>query len=187
MSLPSRRMRPDSGCSKPARQRRRVVLPQPDGPSRKNNSPLAISKETFCNAGTTPNDLLTCSNAIFICLSVCLLHPPSGGWVRRLNRAALTESCCRFSRGPAALPETIACGVPKANRSRREAAMRSRGRPAARLERHEATRASRKPFFPLLLRYAIPAPPFPVSDSPFGVPGRARRAQMQHPSSRPSA
>src|SRR5689334_12909474 len=40
-STPSSRIRPEVGCSKPAISRRVVVLPQPDGPSREKNSPLA--------------------------------------------------------------------------------------------------------------------------------------------------
>ena len=38
MSLPSKRILPASGCSKPAMQRKSVVLPQPDGPSKVTNS-----------------------------------------------------------------------------------------------------------------------------------------------------
>ena len=38
-SLPSSRMRPESGCSKPAIMRSVVVLPQPDAPSSEKNSP----------------------------------------------------------------------------------------------------------------------------------------------------
>ena len=39
MSLPSIRMRPSVGVSKPASMRSNVVLPQPDGPSSAKNSP----------------------------------------------------------------------------------------------------------------------------------------------------
>jgi len=45
MSLPSSRIRPWSGVSKPASIRNSVVLPQPLGPSRAKNSPALISSD----------------------------------------------------------------------------------------------------------------------------------------------
>src|SRR5688572_15997493 len=47
-------IRPWSGCSKPAMQRRVVVLPQPLGPSKETNSPGATVKETPPTAATPP-------------------------------------------------------------------------------------------------------------------------------------
>ena len=47
-------MRPPVACSSPAMQRRVVVLPQPEGPSRETNSPTAISKDTPPMAVTGP-------------------------------------------------------------------------------------------------------------------------------------
>src|SRR5918993_520683 len=47
-------IRPWSGCSNPAMQRRVVVLPQPLGPSRETNSPGATVKETPPTAATPP-------------------------------------------------------------------------------------------------------------------------------------
>jgi hypothetical protein len=44
ISLPPARIWPDVGCEKPAMALSRVDLPQPDGPSRQMNSPLAISR-----------------------------------------------------------------------------------------------------------------------------------------------
>ena len=44
MSLPSSRICPEVGCSKPAIMRSVVVLPQPDGPSIEKNSPAGISE-----------------------------------------------------------------------------------------------------------------------------------------------
>src|SRR3989339_1177856 len=54
---PSNRMRPSSGVQKPAIMRRSVVLPQPDGPSRKKHSPSWISRDTPSTAVTLPNRL----------------------------------------------------------------------------------------------------------------------------------
>lgn len=45
MSIFPRKMRPESTFSRPAINLRRVVFPQPDGPSRAKNSPEGISKE----------------------------------------------------------------------------------------------------------------------------------------------
>src|SRR6516225_3333107 len=49
-STPSSRIRPEVGCSKPAISRRVVVLPQPDGPSREKNSPLATVRSMLSTA-----------------------------------------------------------------------------------------------------------------------------------------
>ena len=59
MSCPSIRMRPLSGLSKPASRRSRVVLPQPEPPSRANSSPRAISRSTPATASTAPKRLVT--------------------------------------------------------------------------------------------------------------------------------
>src|SRR5438477_5497685 len=53
------RTAPASGVSRPARIRSRVVLPQPEGPSRVTNSPGATSSETSRTAATSRNDLRT--------------------------------------------------------------------------------------------------------------------------------
>ncbi|CRM84831.1 hypothetical protein [Pseudomonas sp. 22 E 5] len=51
MSWPSSRILPLSTEVNPAMQRSRVDLPQPDGPSRVTNSPLAISQLISLNTG----------------------------------------------------------------------------------------------------------------------------------------
>src|SRR6185436_9185847 len=61
MSWPSMTMRPSSGVSKPAIMRNRVVLPQPEPPSRANSSPCAISRSTPSTAATAPKRLRTVS------------------------------------------------------------------------------------------------------------------------------
>src|SRR5438067_10620441 len=49
-STPSSRIRPEVGCSNPAISRKVVVLPQPDGPSREKNSPLATVRSMLSTA-----------------------------------------------------------------------------------------------------------------------------------------
>ena len=64
-SVPPYSIRPLSTASSPAVQRRRVVFPQPLGPSRQNNSPSCISKQMLLRATTVPegelNSFLTFS------------------------------------------------------------------------------------------------------------------------------
>src|ERR1700733_14025894 len=61
MSLPSSRMRPSSGVSKPASIRKSVVLPQPLGPSSAKNSPALISSDSRSTARKAPNFFTTAS------------------------------------------------------------------------------------------------------------------------------
>src|SRR4029079_15892571 len=60
-------MRPESGFSRPAIERRVVVLPHPDGPSSVNSAPSATSKETSCTANTR-----VCSAAPALAALACL-------------------------------------------------------------------------------------------------------------------
>ena len=64
MSWPSIRMRPSVGVSKPASIRSRVVLPQPDGPSRAKNSPSVTVSETLSTAASLPKRLVTFSKVM---------------------------------------------------------------------------------------------------------------------------
>ena len=61
MSLPSSRMRPSSGVSKPASIRNSVVLPQPLGPSSAKNSPALMSSDSRSTARNAPNFFTTAS------------------------------------------------------------------------------------------------------------------------------
>src|SRR5262252_399616 len=54
-----KRISPASGWWKPATRRRRVVLPQPDGPSRVNSSPSATARSARSTAVTAPNRFTT--------------------------------------------------------------------------------------------------------------------------------
>src|SRR6266540_1566343 len=58
-SRPPISTRPASTRSSPARQRRSVVLPQPDGPRRTTNSPSETSRFTSSTAATSPKSLVT--------------------------------------------------------------------------------------------------------------------------------
>jgi hypothetical protein len=46
---------PAVGCSRSAMTRRKVVLPQPDGPMNETNSPLPIVRSTLDSACTGPS------------------------------------------------------------------------------------------------------------------------------------
>src|SRR5215212_1077679 len=60
------RIRPEVTSSRPASIRSRVVLPQPDGPTRTMNSASAISRSTPSTARTPfPKTFVTCSTVIF--------------------------------------------------------------------------------------------------------------------------
>src|SRR5258708_28064438 len=62
-STPSSRILPEVGCSKPAISRKVVVLPQPEGPSREKNSPLATVRSTLSTA-ISPNLLVSPDSSI---------------------------------------------------------------------------------------------------------------------------
>src|SRR5262245_60368828 len=59
--LPSTRMVPLVGFSNPASIIRIVVLPEPDGPKRLTNSPLAMARSSPSTTVSVPKDLLTFS------------------------------------------------------------------------------------------------------------------------------
>src|SRR5688572_15390047 len=59
MERPSRRISPSSGTSSPARSRRVVVLPHPEGPRSEKNSPRPISSDTPSTAVCAPKRLVT--------------------------------------------------------------------------------------------------------------------------------
>src|SRR6266576_915886 len=67
MSLPATQMMPVSGSSSLVRRRRKVDFPDPDGPTRKTNSPLEMSTEASRSATVVPlYDLVTFSSLIMI-------------------------------------------------------------------------------------------------------------------------
>src|SRR5580698_4179246 len=55
---------PEVGCCKSAITRSIVVLPQPDGPMKETNSPLAICKLTFDSASTLPSAVSNVSETL---------------------------------------------------------------------------------------------------------------------------
>src|SRR3954453_4719208 len=79
---PPREMVPSSGISRPAIERRVVVLPQPEGPRSVNSSPSCTSSETWSTAKTRPRsspfaaaNVLTRSTTSSRAISLCLLDP----------------------------------------------------------------------------------------------------------------
>jgi hypothetical protein len=50
----SKRIAPESMATKPAIERSRVVLPQPEGPSTAVSRPASNSREMACSASTEP-------------------------------------------------------------------------------------------------------------------------------------
>src|SRR3954469_19932453 len=65
ISLPATQMLPASGSCSLVRRRRKVDLPEPDGPTMKTNSPLAMSTEQSRRATVVPlYDLVTWSRRI---------------------------------------------------------------------------------------------------------------------------
>src|ERR1700749_4976410 len=52
---PLTRTLPSLGCSRSAMMRRRVVLPQPEGPMNETNSPGATARSTPASAWTSPS------------------------------------------------------------------------------------------------------------------------------------
>src|SRR4051794_31411330 len=59
-SRPPTTIVPEVGSSKPATMRSTVVLPQPDGPRKEMNSPVATSRLKSCTTVVWPKDLRTC-------------------------------------------------------------------------------------------------------------------------------
>ena len=59
MSAPSIQIEPPSGASNPATMRSRVVLPQPEGPSRQKNSPASMERLTSSTATKSPKRRVT--------------------------------------------------------------------------------------------------------------------------------
>ena len=54
IGLPSIRTSPESGLIRPSRTLRKVLLPQPEGPTIDRNSPSPMSMSKFCRARTGP-------------------------------------------------------------------------------------------------------------------------------------
>ncbi len=61
MSWPSMKILPEVGVSKPANMRSKVVLPEPEPPSRQKISPRCTCSETSFTATKSPNRLVTFS------------------------------------------------------------------------------------------------------------------------------
>src|SRR5256885_12317676 len=67
MSFPATQMVPPSGSSSLVSRRRKVDFPEPEGPTRNTNSPLAMSTEASRMATVVPlYDLVTFSSLIMV-------------------------------------------------------------------------------------------------------------------------
>src|SRR5262245_45203863 len=73
-----KRIRPASGWANPARSRRSVVLPHPEGPSSVNSSPSPMTRSTRSTAVTAANRLTTPSTVIFTTRSLLFQLVPLG-------------------------------------------------------------------------------------------------------------
>src|SRR4029079_10350883 len=65
--MPSRRISPEVGCSKPAIIRRVVVFPQPEGPRSEKNSPPGMWRSMPSTAVSSSNCLVSLLNSISRC------------------------------------------------------------------------------------------------------------------------
>src|SRR5580700_9990198 len=79
MSWPSNLTLPRSTPSRPATMRSKVVLPQPEGPSRETNSPLATPRLTPPSTAAAPKDFSAPAT------SRKLKRDPSPGWRRHVS------------------------------------------------------------------------------------------------------
>ena len=78
---PAMLMVPAVGCSSPATQRKVVVLPQPEGPSRTTISPAGTAKLTPSIAGRPTENCLRRSVTSSVAVMVSLwLHVRHGHW-----------------------------------------------------------------------------------------------------------
>ena len=121
MSEPSTRTRPASSVSSPAMMRMRVVLPQPDGPSRLKNDPAGRSRVTSSTAVTAPKRLVTPSTRMappvvlaravsgHRCCPIMALTPP----LLRMKMAASPKATHGMSR------RTTATALPVGSTTRR--------------------------------------------------------------------
>src|SRR5262249_53101306 len=85
MSSPSNRMRPESGSTKPAIDRKVVVLPQPLGPNSDTSSPSPISMLRSLTAGVdaSPNRLVNPLIVTVVISTAPVGAAPSAGYTSR--------------------------------------------------------------------------------------------------------
>src|SRR3954465_9768917 len=79
MSLPATKIRPFSGDSSLLRRRSIVDFPEPDGPTRKKNSPFWMSARASRSATTSPLYALVTFSSLIM----------GGSWVQRVCRATV--------------------------------------------------------------------------------------------------
>src|SRR6185312_10263321 len=132
MSVPSSRILPSVGCSKPAIIRSVVVLPHPDGPSIEKNSPLGMSTLIPATAATSPKRLTKSTRE-----TSPAIKPPYQSW-------DVEPSPSDVEGRPVAAREDAVAGVAEDDRregdqgeDRRDRVRgRERGRARCRIDRH---------------------------------------------------
>src|SRR5438270_13880828 len=76
--LPSIRMLPLVGWSRPAIRFKVVDFPQPEGPTSETNSPSAISSDSSCKASGAPGNALRTRSRETLAIGALLLHRAGG-------------------------------------------------------------------------------------------------------------
>src|SRR6202795_4864215 len=113
MSRPATQMRPSPGSSSRRSRRMNVVLPDPDGPTRKTNSPLSMSIDTSRSAiEPLLYVFVTFSKRIIEWVLGGMPHPPSAV-VAQEGESTLPVALHATPDGsPALRPEPRRCSAP---------------------------------------------------------------------------
>src|SRR5258706_10610310 len=82
---------PPEISSRPAIMRSSVLLPQPEGPTRTQNSPSAIETSTPCTTSVEPNDLRT---ALKVTAAMRLVYLGLGDWLGALEEVEVAALVC---------------------------------------------------------------------------------------------
>src|SRR3954470_15666738 len=93
-SAPSIRIRPPVTSSSPAINRSKVVLPQPEGPTKTTKEPSAISSDAPWMMSCVPKDFRTFSSVMLPMLPFpcCLFHGAEGETAHQLLLAEPAEN-----------------------------------------------------------------------------------------------
>src|SRR5437870_3520160 len=94
--------RPSLIDSRPAMQRRAVVLPQPDGPTRTRNSPSAICRFRSLTAWTSAENRFVTWSKVTVAIWILLVSPTARGHhsAGALSRQARSLDTCSVGGGP---------------------------------------------------------------------------------------
>ena len=92
--MPFTDSRPPVGVSSPATQRRKVVLPQPEGPMKLTNSPLPMARSTPCSAVTGPSAVWNVRSS-----ASALMTAAAGSGTLAARGVALMSDCRKLRPG----------------------------------------------------------------------------------------